>query len=86
MATPHISAAPGDFADTVLLPGDPLRAEYIAENFLEGREISPEVQVALFAREPFMPAAWEIKLAIAGSRPAARKSSRISDLVRIFMS
>ena len=35
MATPHISAAPGDFADTVLLPGDPLRAEYIAENFLE---------------------------------------------------
>ena len=35
MATPHISAEPGDFADTVLLPGDPLRAEYIAENFLE---------------------------------------------------
>ena len=35
MATPHISAEPGDFADTVLLPGDPLRAEYIAQNFLE---------------------------------------------------
>jgi len=34
MATPHIGAESGDFADTVLLPGDPLRAEYIAETFL----------------------------------------------------
>ena len=33
--TPHISAKPGDFAKTVLMPGDPLRAKYIAENFLE---------------------------------------------------
>ena len=32
--TPHISAKPGDFADTVLMPGDPLRAKFIAENFL----------------------------------------------------
>lgn len=32
--TPHIEANPGDFASTCLLPGDPLRAEYIAENFL----------------------------------------------------
>jgi purine-nucleoside phosphorylase len=32
--TPHIEAKPGDFAPTCLLPGDPLRAEYIAENFL----------------------------------------------------
>ena len=35
MATPHISAERGDFAKTVLMPGDPLRAEYIAKNFLE---------------------------------------------------
>jgi purine-nucleoside phosphorylase len=34
MTTPHISAKPGDFADTVLMPGDPLRAKYIADNFL----------------------------------------------------
>ena len=34
MATPHISATPADFAKTVLMPGDPLRAKYIAENFL----------------------------------------------------
>lgn len=35
MATPHINAEKGDFAKTVLLPGDPLRAKYIAETFLE---------------------------------------------------
>lgn len=33
--TPHITASYGDFADTVLMPGDPLRAKFIAENFLE---------------------------------------------------
>ena len=32
--TPHIIAKEGDFARTVLMPGDPLRAKYIAENFL----------------------------------------------------
>jgi purine-nucleoside phosphorylase len=31
----HIAANPGDIAETVLLPGDPLRAKFIAENFLE---------------------------------------------------
>ncbi len=35
MATPHIAAQNGDFAKTVLMPGDPLRAKFIAENFLE---------------------------------------------------
>jgi len=34
MSTPHISAQPGDFAPTVLMPGDPLRAQFIAENYL----------------------------------------------------
>lgn len=33
--TPHINAAPEDFGQTVLMPGDPLRSKYIAENFLE---------------------------------------------------
>ena len=32
----HIAASKGQIAETVLLPGDPLRAEFIAENFLEG--------------------------------------------------
>ncbi|WP_298441340.1 purine-nucleoside phosphorylase [uncultured Ferrimonas sp.] len=35
MATPHINAVDGAFAETVLFPGDPLRAKYIAETFLE---------------------------------------------------
>ena len=34
MSTPHNSASLGDFAKTVLMPGDPLRAKFIAENFL----------------------------------------------------
>ena len=33
--TPHINAPEGAFADVVLMPGDPLRAKYIAETFLE---------------------------------------------------
>jgi len=41
MATPHINAAPDDFADTVLMPGDPLRARYIAETYLDDvREVN----------------------------------------------
>jgi purine-nucleoside phosphorylase len=41
MPTPHISAAPGDFADVVLMPGDPLRARYIAQRFLQdAREVT----------------------------------------------
>ena len=33
--TPHIQAAEGDFADLVLMPGDPLRAKFIADTYLE---------------------------------------------------
>ena len=33
--TPHIGAEKGEIAETILLPGDPLRAKYIAEHFLE---------------------------------------------------
>lgn len=44
MPTPHISAKPGDFAKTVLMPGDPLRAKYIAVNFLENVKLVTEVR------------------------------------------
>ncbi|CAN5801601.1 purine-nucleoside phosphorylase [soil metagenome] len=41
MATPHIAAEKGDFASSVLMPGDPLRAKHIAETFLdEVREVT----------------------------------------------
>jgi purine-nucleoside phosphorylase len=39
MGSPHIEAEVGAIADTVLLPGDPLRARFIAERFLEGAEL-----------------------------------------------
>lgn len=35
MSTPHNNANKGDIAETILLPGDPLRAKFIAENYLE---------------------------------------------------
>ena len=35
MPTPHIEAKDGEIAESILLPGDPLRAKYIADNFLE---------------------------------------------------
>ena len=38
----HVRAEPGDFAESVLLPGDPLRAKYIAENFFEDAELVTE--------------------------------------------
>lgn len=44
MATPHISAQMGDFAKTVLMPGDPLRAKLIAETFLENPKLVTSVR------------------------------------------
>jgi purine-nucleoside phosphorylase len=39
--TPHIAAEKGDFAEAILLPGDPLRAKYIAETFLtDARQVT----------------------------------------------
>ena len=35
MATKHMNAEPGDFAGTVLMPGDPRRAQFISENYLD---------------------------------------------------
>ena len=42
--TPHISAKYGDFAKTVLMPGDPLRAEFIAKNYLENAVLVNDVR------------------------------------------
>ena len=42
--TPHINAPEGAFADTVLMPGDPLRSKFIAENFLENAELVNNVR------------------------------------------
>lgn len=42
--TPHIKATPADFAKTVLMPGDPLRAKFVAENFLEDARLVNNVR------------------------------------------
>ena len=42
--TPHINATPEDFAKTVLMPGDPLRAKFIAENFLTNAKLINNVR------------------------------------------
>ena len=42
--TPHIKATPDDFAKTVLMPGDPLRAKFIAENFLKNPRLVNNVR------------------------------------------
>lgn len=44
MATPHIGCEKEDIAPLVLMPGDPLRAKYIAENFLEDAKLINEVR------------------------------------------
>ena len=41
MPTSHISAQPGDFAETVIMPGDPLRAQFISDNWLsDARQVT----------------------------------------------
>ncbi|MCT4372770.1 purine-nucleoside phosphorylase [Yangia mangrovi] len=42
--TVHIGAKPGDIAETVLMPGDPLRAKWVAETFLENAECVNQVR------------------------------------------
>lgn len=44
MSTPHNEANLGDIARTVIMPGDPLRAKYIAENFLKNAKLVNEVR------------------------------------------
>ena len=44
MSTPHNRAENGDFAKTVIMPGDPLRAQLIAETFLESPRLVTDVR------------------------------------------
>ena len=44
MATPHNNANPGDIAKIVIMPGDPLRAKFIAENFLDDAVMFTDVR------------------------------------------
>ena len=42
--TPHINAKKGDFAKTVLMPGDPKRAKLISEKYLENSKLITDVR------------------------------------------
>ncbi len=44
MSTPHINAKDGDFAKVVLMPGDPLRAKWIAETYLTNTKLVSDVR------------------------------------------
>ena len=44
MPSKHINAAAGEFAETVLMPGDPLRAQYIADTYLENAKLINDVR------------------------------------------
>lgn len=45
--TPHNEAKPGDYAESILLPGDPLRAKWIAENFFDDAKLVNSVRNCL---------------------------------------
>ena len=44
MSTPHIESNKEDIADVVIMPGDPLRAKYIAEHFLTNYKLVNKVR------------------------------------------
>lgn len=44
MSTPHNEANKGDFAKTVIMPGDPLRAKYIVENFFDDYKLVNQIR------------------------------------------
>ena len=46
--TPHINAGKDDFAKTVLMPGDPLRAKFIAENFTYNTNFRQIINIRMF--------------------------------------
>lgn len=48
----HIEAKQGEIADKILLPGDPLRAKFIAENFLEMRCVLIQFVICLVIQVP----------------------------------
>ena len=70
MGTPHIGANKGDFAKVVLMPGDPLRAKWIAENYLvEPKLVTNLRDVSLHFLPPFV--SWPARCAI-HTLPTAR--------------
>ena len=90
--TPHNSAIPKDFAKTVLMPGDPLRAKFIAENFLRDAVLVNDTKVSVMASGMGMPSmaiySYELfnfygveNIMRIGSAGAISKELKIRDIV-----
>ena len=84
--TPHIAAKPGDFGKTVLMPGDPLRSKFIAENFLENpvlvnnvRGVQGTISVSPFIPKPFTPFQWEAQDSL---ETMLRKQAYVGECIR----
>ena len=93
MPTPHNSAKKGDFAKTVLMPGDPLRAKFIAETFLDEPKLVNNVRgvqgytgtykgvpVSVMASELFTQYDVESIIRV-GSAGALQKDLKLGDVV-----
>lgn len=50
MSTAHISAKKGEIAERILLPGDPLRAKYIAETYLKNKDKGHNISMSVRLR------------------------------------
>lgn len=88
MPTPHNSAKKGDFAKTVLMPGDPLRAKFIAETFLDEPKLVNNVRgvqgytgtYGIYSYELFTQYDVESIIRV-GSAGALQKDLKLGDVV-----
>ena len=77
--TPHIDAKAGDFADLVLMPGDPLRAKYVAEHYFEdARLVMPSIGIYSYELYKFYGVEKIVRI---GSAGAINENCKIMDIV-----
>ena len=57
ITTPHINAEADAFGKTVLMPGDPLRSKFIAENYLENAKLVRDIQVLIREQKSVL---WQV--------------------------
>ena len=62
--TPHIEAKKGDYAETVLLPGDPLRAKYISEYFDDVKQVNGVSEGAMDTLDTIKERKFQFKLVV----------------------
>lgn len=88
MSTPHINAEKGDFAETVLMPGDPYRAEFIAKNFLDNARLVNDVRAVKGYTAPIRESLFRLWQAewvcpLSGYIPMSFLPFRVENIIRI---